>query len=139
MIAACALLAGAVAAGWLVPRVLARMDLRRRDPLPLIVAWLVSTAGVLVAAASGVSLLLLPDHGPGPALLTAVHRCWSAIQHGSPPRVEEVRGAPWRVTCTRAVWTAPWPWPRTLWTSASPGYSTTRVHRVPCHEPSHVD
>ena len=91
MIAACALLAGAVAAGWLVPYVLARVDLRRRDPLPLIVAWLVSMAGVLVAAASGVLLLLLPGHGPGPALLTAMHRCWSAIQHGSPPRVEESR------------------------------------------------
>ena len=55
-------------------------------------AWLVSMAGVLLAAATGVLLLLLPDHGPGPSLLAAIHRCWSAIQHGSPPRVEEVAG-----------------------------------------------
>jgi beta-lactamase regulating signal transducer with metallopeptidase domain len=92
MIFACALLAGVVAAGWLVPRVLARVDLRRRDPLPLIVAWLVSTAGVLVATASGVLLLLLPKHGPGVTMLAAVHRCWAAVQHGSPPRVEEIAG-----------------------------------------------
>ena len=89
MIAALALLAGAVVAGWFVPGVLRRVDLRRRDPLPLIVAWLVSVAGVLLAAATGVSLLLLPDHGPVAAL---VHSCWSAIRHGSPPRVEEAAG-----------------------------------------------
>jgi Zn-dependent protease with chaperone function len=90
--AALALLAGAVIAGWLVPGALRRVDLRRRDPLPLIVAWLVSSAGVLLATASGVLLLLLPDHGLNAPLLAAVHRCWSAIQHGSPPRVEEVAG-----------------------------------------------
>jgi hypothetical protein len=76
MTVALALLAGAVVAGWLIPGVLRRVDLRRRDPLPLIVAWLVSVAGVLLAAATGVLLLLLPDHGPGASLLAAVHSCW---------------------------------------------------------------
>jgi beta-lactamase regulating signal transducer with metallopeptidase domain len=90
--AALALLAGAVIAGWLIPGALQRVDLRRRDPLLLIVAWLVSMAGVLLATATGVLLLLLPDHGPGASLLAAVHSCWSAVQHGSPPRVEEVAG-----------------------------------------------
>lgn len=92
MTAAVALLAGALVAGWLVPDFLRRMDLRRRDPLLLIVAWLVSMVGVLLAAAAGVLLLLLPGHGPGAPLLAVVHRCWSAIQHGSPPRIEEVAG-----------------------------------------------
>lgn len=92
MTAALAMLAGALIAGWLIPGALQRVDLRRRDPLLLIVAWLVSTAGVLLAAASGVLLLLLPGHGLGAPLLAALHQCWSAIQHGSPPRVEEVTG-----------------------------------------------
>jgi len=92
MTAALALLVGAVIAGWLIPVVLHRMDLSRRDPLLLIVAWLVSIAGVLFSTVSGVVLLLLPGHGPGAPLLAAVHQCWSAIQHGSPPRVEEIIG-----------------------------------------------
>lgn len=92
MIAALTLLAGALAAGWLVPGLLARVDLRRRDPLLVLVAWLVSMAGAALAAATGVLLLLLPDHGPGASLLAAIHSCWSAIQHGSPPRVEELAG-----------------------------------------------
>lgn len=92
MIAALTLLAGAVVAGWFVPDALRRVDLRRRDPLPLIVAWLVSAAGVLLAAATGVLLLLLPDHGPAVSLVAALHSCWSTIRHGSPPRVEEAAG-----------------------------------------------
>jgi beta-lactamase regulating signal transducer with metallopeptidase domain len=39
-----------------------------------------------------VLLLLLPDHGPSASLLALIDRCWSAIQHGSPPRVEESAG-----------------------------------------------
>jgi beta-lactamase regulating signal transducer with metallopeptidase domain len=92
MTVALTLLAGAVVVGWFVPDVLLRVALRHHDPLLLIVAWLVSTAGVLLAAATGVLLLLLPDHGPGASLLAAAHSCWSAIQHGSPPRVEEIAG-----------------------------------------------
>ncbi|MFL6121530.1 M56 family metallopeptidase [Actinophytocola sp.] len=92
MTAALALLVGAIIAGWLIPAVLHRVDLRRRDPLWLIVAWLVSAAGALLAATAGVVLLLLPGHVPGAPLLAVVHRCWSAVQHGSPPRVEEFVG-----------------------------------------------
>jgi beta-lactamase regulating signal transducer with metallopeptidase domain len=92
MIAAMTLFAGAFIVGWFVPGALRRIDLRRRDPVLLIVAWLVSTAGVLLAAASGVLLLLLPDHGPGASLLAAVHQCWATVLHGSPPRVEEITG-----------------------------------------------
>jgi Zn-dependent protease with chaperone function len=92
MIPAVALLAGAFLAGWFVPRLLRRVDLRRRDPLPLIIMWLVSIAGVLGAAAAGVLLLLLPGHGQIAAALGLIDRCWSAIQHGSPPRVEEFAG-----------------------------------------------
>lgn len=92
MTVAVALLAGALAAGWFVPGLLRRMDLRRRDPLLLIVAWLISMAGVVLTAAAGVLLLLAPGHGGATSLLAVIHRCWSALQHGSPPRVEELAG-----------------------------------------------
>jgi Zn-dependent protease with chaperone function len=93
MTVALALPAGAATAGWFVPYLLRRMDLRRRDPVLLIVAWFVSIMAVLLATAAGVLLLLLPGHGPGAPLLAALHQCWSAVQHGSPPRVEEATGA----------------------------------------------
>lgn len=92
MIAALAVLLGAGAAGWLIPRQLGRMDLRRRDPLPLIVCWLLSMAGVVLAAAAGVLLLLLPDHAGSGSLLAELHHCWGVVQHGSPPDVEELGG-----------------------------------------------
>jgi Zn-dependent protease with chaperone function len=82
MTAALALLAGALAVGWLVPGAVRRADLRCRDPLLLIVVWLVSIVGVLLSAAAGVVLLLTPSHGPSTTLLAAIHRCWSAIQLG---------------------------------------------------------
>ncbi|MBB4908869.1 M56 family metallopeptidase [Actinophytocola algeriensis] len=92
MTTALALLAGAFTAAWLVPPVLHRIDLRRRDPILLIVIWFVSMTGVLLAVAAAVLVLLLPDHGPTGLLLAALHQCWSAVQHGSPPRVEETAG-----------------------------------------------
>jgi Zn-dependent protease with chaperone function len=92
MIAALALLLGAGAAGWLIPHRLRRVDLRRHDPLLLIVSWLLSMAGVVLAAATGVLLLLLPGHGGIGSLVAELHHCWSAVQHGSPPEVEALGG-----------------------------------------------
>jgi beta-lactamase regulating signal transducer with metallopeptidase domain len=92
MIAALALLLGASAAGWLIPRRLGRIDLRHRDPLLMIVCWLTSMAGVALAAATGVILLLLPGHGGIGSLVGVLHHCWSAVQHGSPPQVEQLGG-----------------------------------------------
>jgi small-conductance mechanosensitive channel len=54
MIVALALFAGCAVAGWLLPGRLARLDARRHDPTPLIVSWLLSMAGLLLAAAGGV-------------------------------------------------------------------------------------
>jgi Zn-dependent protease with chaperone function len=89
---AVALLVSAAIAGWLVPRRLGRADLRRRDPLVLIVAWLSSMAGVVFAATAGVVLLLIPDHGNVGSMVAAVHHCWNAVRHGSPPAVEAFGG-----------------------------------------------
>lgn len=92
MTVAFALLVGAVVAAWLVPRRLAAADLRRFDPLTLIVGWLLSMLGAASAAVTGVVLLLVPTHGDVGVLLAAMHHCWSSIQHGSPPATEEFGG-----------------------------------------------
>lgn len=90
MIPALTVLACAIAAGWLAPVLLRRFDLRRRDPALVIVAWLLSMAGVALAAVTGVVLLLLPGHGA--SVLSVLHHCWLMIQHGSPPEVEKLAG-----------------------------------------------
>ncbi|MGB3442419.1 MAG: M56 family metallopeptidase, partial [Actinophytocola sp.] len=90
MIPALTILASAAAAGWLVPLLLLRFDMRRRDPAPVIVAWLLSMTGVVLTAATGVALLLLPGHGG--SVLALLHHCWHVIQHGSPPEVEVLTG-----------------------------------------------
>ncbi len=90
MIPALTVLACAVAAGCLAPALLRRLDLRRRDPALVVVAWLLSMAGVVLAAVTGVVLLLLPGHGA--PVLAALHHCWLVLQHGSPPEVEQLAG-----------------------------------------------
>lgn len=92
MTGALALLVGALAAAELVPAVLGRVDVRRRDPLPLIVAWVLSMAGLFLAALAGTVLLFLPTHEPGDSVVAGVHGCWAAMRHGYSPRVEELAG-----------------------------------------------
>lgn len=92
MTVALALLVGILAVGWYVPRLLRRVDLRRRDPVLLIVAWLTSVAGVVLGAAAFVAMLLLPDHGPAARLLATLHHCLAVLEHGAPPQVEELTG-----------------------------------------------
>jgi beta-lactamase regulating signal transducer with metallopeptidase domain len=89
---ALALLTGTMAVGWHVPGLLRRVDLRRRDPVLLIVAWLLSIAGVVLAAAAFVAMLLLPDHGPAARVFAAIHDSWAVLEHGAPPEVEELTG-----------------------------------------------
>lgn len=90
MIPALTVLACAFAAGWFGPVLLRRFDLRRRDPALVVVAWLLSMAGVVLAAVAGVTMLLLPGHGT--SVLAVLHHCWLVIQHGSPPEVEKLAG-----------------------------------------------
>ncbi|SFB56682.1 Peptidase family M48 [Amycolatopsis marina] len=92
MTVALALLLGAITAGWLVPRRLQRIDLRRRDPRTLTVTWLASMIGVGAAGVSGVVLLLTPEHGAEGPLTWALNQCVTALQHGSPPQFEELIG-----------------------------------------------
>lgn len=90
MTVAAALLACAVLVGWLVPVRLRRVDLRRRDPWVLIVAWLLSTVGFSVATVTAVVLLLVPSHGND--FVSFLHHCRDIV-HGAPPQVEAFGGA----------------------------------------------
>jgi len=92
VIIALSLLAGALAAGWLMPGRLRGLDLRRRDPVLLIVCWLLSMLGVALAATAGVVLLLMPTHGSFGLFLAAINNCWNFLQHGAPPAAEELGG-----------------------------------------------
>lgn len=91
MISALALVAGALLAGWLVPRLLLRLDLRRRDPVPVIVGWILSMIGFVLAFAVGVVLLITPGHGTVGAL-AGLRDSWIHIGHGTTPHVEELGG-----------------------------------------------
>ncbi|MFJ8819977.1 M56 family metallopeptidase [Amycolatopsis thermoflava] len=93
MIVAIALVAGAMVAGWLVPRALTHTDLRHRDPRALLSAWLLSMSGVLLAGTVGILLLFIPEHGTAGSLATALNGCWTALQHGTSPKLEELGGA----------------------------------------------
>ncbi|RSM73025.1 M56 family peptidase [Kibdelosporangium aridum] len=90
MTVASALLACAVLVGWLVPVRLRRVDLRRRDPWVLIVAWVLSITGFAVATVTAVVLLLVPSHGND--FVSFLHHCRD-IAHGAPPQVEAFGGA----------------------------------------------
>ncbi|MEC3974401.1 M56 family metallopeptidase [Amycolatopsis sp. H20-H5] len=92
MTATVALLLGALTVGWLAPALLGRLDLTRIDPLLALTGWLLSTVGVVVAATAGIVLVLVPGHGGAPTVFSAVHGCWTAISHGTPPRTEELVG-----------------------------------------------
>jgi Zn-dependent protease with chaperone function len=92
MTAAIALLVGALTVGFILPGLLQKLDVGKFDPLVLVIGWLLSIVGVLVATALGIALLLLPSHGVGTGALSAVHGCWSAVSHGAAPRVEEITG-----------------------------------------------
>lgn len=92
MSVALALLTGACLAGWLLPPLMARVDLRRADPVGLIVLWLLTMTGVLLAGITTVILLLVPGHGGAPLLVAALHDCWIAVRHGASPAFEQVTG-----------------------------------------------
>lgn len=92
MTVALALLAGAALIAVALPRLLWRLHRTRVDPRWLIAGWVASGVGVLGTAIVACVLLLLPGHGVPGGLVHAVHGCWTAVSHGSPPRAEQVSG-----------------------------------------------
>jgi Zn-dependent protease with chaperone function len=104
VIVALALLAGAAVVAVLAPTRLHRLRDTGIDPLMLIVAWLLSIAGVLFTTTAGITALLVPSHGVPGDLVAAVHGCWAVLRHGSPPQVEQSAGlAGWAVVAALAA------------------------------------
>lgn len=93
MTVAVSLLLTAAVVGWIAPRGIGKLDTRRHDPLVLLACWAASVATTITTAAACVALALIPDHGLNQSLLSVLHGCWSSVQHGSPPKVEEGAGA----------------------------------------------
>lgn len=86
-----ALLAGAAAAGWLLPRLLHRAT-ARIDPMIAATAWFLAIAGLLGTLVLVAVLFALPDHGASAGLLALSRDCLISLRHGARPEVEETIG-----------------------------------------------
>ncbi|GAA3858085.1 M56 family metallopeptidase [Amycolatopsis tucumanensis] len=85
MIAGAALLAGMLAAGWLLPHPLAWALRRHHDPVSLILWWLLSMTGVLLSGMAGVVMMVTPVHAAAGAVLAALHQDWGPLHQSLRP------------------------------------------------------
>ena len=93
MTASVPLLVGAIVAGWLIPAMLRKLDMRRVDPTILLIAWLTAAVSVLATAAIGAIVPLLPSHQPDTAgIVAALTDCWEGITEDTAPAVEAIAG-----------------------------------------------
>ncbi|XVV06676.1 M56 family metallopeptidase [Actinosynnema sp. CA-248983] len=92
MILAFALVLGAAVVGWAAPRPLRGLTTSRVDPALALAWWFLMCLGVAVTAAAGVVMVLLPEHGPARWVLQWLHGCWTAVQHGGMPRLDDLVG-----------------------------------------------
>ncbi|ONI90941.1 hypothetical protein ALI22I_10960 [Saccharothrix sp. ALI-22-I] len=92
MIFAFALVLGALVVGWAAPRRLRALTTSRVDPALAIAWWFLTCLGVAATAAAGVVMVLLPGHGPARWVLGWLHGCWTAVSHGSMPRLDDLVG-----------------------------------------------
>lgn len=90
MILAFALLLGTVSVAVIGPAVLNLMVWRNIDPHIVLVTWIVLVGATFLTMVATLGVILLPTHGPAPALLEFVHHCWFAITHGAFPGVHEM-------------------------------------------------
>ncbi|MFJ8814803.1 M56 family metallopeptidase [Amycolatopsis thermoflava] len=92
MIAGAALLAGMLAAGWLLPHPLAWALRRQHDPVSLILWWLLAMAGVLLSGLVGVLMMVPPVHAASGAVLAGIHQDWGPLHRSLRPD-EMIAGA----------------------------------------------
>jgi len=90
---ALALVVGPLVLAWLAPVGLQAALHRIRDPLAVLLGWLVTTMAAVLTFAVGVVLLLLPAGGRAAGLGQLAHRCWLAVRHAQRPAVDEALGA----------------------------------------------
>lgn len=92
MVAALALLVGALLGAITAPRTLAVFDQRRSDPTLGLACWLLSMLGVALTAAMGLALVLVPGHGVSEVAGGLIYSCWTSVRHGGIPRLDEAVG-----------------------------------------------
>lgn len=90
MILALALLVGVVAVASSGPGVLDRMVRRKVDPRAVLVTWIVLVGASFMTMIATLAVTLIPTHGPTPALVQLIHRCWTAVRLGAVPRLHEM-------------------------------------------------
>ncbi|MFX0577734.1 M56 family metallopeptidase [Nocardia nepalensis] len=89
MLPALLLLVSAIVVAISGPRVLGRIDVARRDPSLLLVAWLAAILGVIATTVCSTVVLFLPEHGLTLASkIIFSHRTWKALGHGASHGVE---------------------------------------------------
>ncbi|WP_409495486.1 M56 family metallopeptidase [Amycolatopsis sp. cmx-11-12] len=92
MILAAVLLFGVVVIGWFSPRLLGRLTAGGISPGTALAWWLLTALGVLAGGLGAVLLLVLPDHGPAPAITRVLHDCWAAVGHSGLPALDPLAG-----------------------------------------------
>lgn len=90
MTIALVLMLGVLLIAWLAPRMLERRLRGAVDPQITLVAWLSLVSGIVLSVVATTGVVLLPDHGPAPRVVTLAHHCWAAVSAGSLPRIDEV-------------------------------------------------
>ncbi len=93
MIAAAALILGAVLVAWVAPPALHRLTVRGRDPLTAMICWVASIAAVAATFVVGAGMLLLPGDRPASHVASVAHSCWVVLRHGRMPAADEAIGA----------------------------------------------
>lgn len=92
MLIALVLILGALLVAWTAPGLLQRRLHTGTDPQILLVTWGALVGGTLFSFALAASLVLLPGHGAALHAVSLIHRCWTAVSHGSVPRFDEIAG-----------------------------------------------
>lgn len=91
MVAALAVLLGALIVSVTGPAGLDTLERKTRDPGLVLGCWMIAIAGVAASTVLGVVLVLLPGHGA--SVVGLIARCWTSLQHGEVPRLDEFVGA----------------------------------------------
>lgn len=92
MTVAAALLLGALLVLWFAPVGLSFLVRCRIEPQAALTAWLLLVTSTFATLAAAVALILLPGHGPAAQVVQLVEHCWTALRHGSVPRLDAIAG-----------------------------------------------
>jgi Zn-dependent protease with chaperone function len=89
---ALALLLGALLVLWIAPVGLSALLRCRMEPQAALTAWLLLVTSTFLTLATAVLVTLLPGHGPAAQLAQLAQHGWTAVRHGSVPRLDAIVG-----------------------------------------------